>query len=107
MSLFAQENFSIADVEKAARDLEIHNFIVSLPGGYEFNVSERGSTLSAGQKQLIAFLRVLVNNPDILILDEATSSIDSYSEDLIKNATKKMLRHKRKHNKTKKSINYI
>ncbi|MDG2475765.1 MAG: ABC transporter ATP-binding protein [Flavobacteriaceae bacterium] len=93
ITLFNDE-ISIADVEKAARDLEIHDFIVSLPGGYEFNVSERGSTLSAGQKQLIAFLRVLVNNPDILILDEATSSIDSYSEDLIKNATKKITQGK-------------
>jgi len=81
---------TIDDVESAAKDLEIHDFILSLPGGYDFNVSERGSTLSAGQKQLIAFLRVLVNNPDILILDEATSSIDSYSEDLIKKATKKI-----------------
>ena len=85
---------SIKDVEKAAKDLEIHDFIMSLPGGYDFNVSERGSTLSAGQKQLIAFLRVLVNNPDILILDEATSSIDSYSEDLIKNATNKITKGK-------------
>ena len=87
-------DISIKDVEKAAKDLEIHDFIVSLPGGYDFNVSERGSTLSAGQKQLIAFLRVLVNNPDILILDEATSSIDSYSEDLIKNATNKITKGK-------------
>ena len=85
---------SIKDVEKAAKDLEIHDFIMSLPGGYDFNVSERGGTLSAGQKQLIAFLRVLVNNPDILILDEATSSIDSYSEDLIKNATNKITKGK-------------
>jgi ATP-binding cassette subfamily B multidrug efflux pump len=87
-------DISIKDVEKAAKDLEIHDFIMSLPGGYYFNVSERGSTLSAGQKQLIAFLRVLVNNPDILILDEATSSIDSYSEDLIKNATNKITKGK-------------
>jgi len=87
-------DISIKDVEKAAKDLEIHDFIMSLPGGYDFNVSERGSTLSAGQKQLIAFLRVLVNNPDILILDEATSSIDSYSEDLIKNATNKITKGK-------------
>ena len=84
------ENITLEDVENAAKELEIHEFISSLPGGYSFNVSERGTTLSAGQKQLIAFLRVLVNNPDILILDEATSSIDSYSEDLIKNATKKI-----------------
>ena len=89
ITLFNNE-ISIKDVERAAKDLEIHDFILSLPGGYDFNVSERDSTLSSGQKQLIAFLRVLVNNPDILILDEATSSIDSYSEDLIKNATKKI-----------------
>ena len=57
-------------------------------------MSERGATLSVGQKQLIAFLRVLVNNPDILILDEATSSIDSYSEELLKNATKKITKDK-------------
>ena len=82
------------DVQSAAKELEIHDFIDSLPGGYSFNVSERGDTLSSGQKQLIAFLRVLVNNPDILILDEATSSIDSYSEELIKNATKKITKDK-------------
>ena len=93
ITLFNAE-ISIKDVEKAAKDLEIHDFIMSLPGGYDFNVSERGVTLSAGQKQLIAFLRVLVNNPDILILDEATSSIDSYSEDLIKNATNKITKGK-------------
>ena len=93
ITLFNNE-ISINDVEKAAKDLEIHDFIMSLPGGYDFNVSERGNTLSAGQKQLIAFLRVLVNNPDILILDEATSSIDSYSEDLIKNATNKITKGK-------------
>ena len=93
ITLFNAE-ISIKDVEKAAKDLEIHDFIMSLPGGYDFNVSERGGTLSAGQKQLIAFLRVLVNNPDILILDEATSSIDSYSEDLIKNATNKITKGK-------------
>ena len=93
ITLFNQD-ISLEDVENAAKELEIHDFISSLPGGYNFNVSERGTTLSAGQKQLIAFLRVLVNNPDILILDEATSSIDSYSEDLIKNATKKITKDK-------------
>ena len=71
----------------AAKELGIHEFIMSLPENYNFNVQERGNTLSAGQKQLIAFMRVLIKNPDILILDEATSSIDSYSEDLTKNAT--------------------
>ena len=93
ITLFNQD-IRLEDVENAAKELEIHDFITSLPGGYNFNVSERGTTLSAGQKQLIAFLRVLVNNPDILILDEATSSIDSYSEDLIKNATKKITKDK-------------
>ena len=88
------KDITIENVENAAKELEIHDFINSLPGGYSFNVSERGDTLSAGQKQLIAFLRVLVNNPDILILDEATSSIDSYSEELIKNATKKITKGK-------------
>jgi len=88
------KDITIENVENAAKELEIHDFINSLPGGYSFNVSERGATLSAGQKQLIAFLRVLVNNPDILILDEATSSIDSYSEELLKNATKKITKHK-------------
>lgn len=88
------KNISIEDVERSAKDLEIHDFILSLPGGYDFNVSERGGTLSSGQRQLLAFLRVLVNNPDILILDEATSSIDSYSEDLIKKATKKITKDK-------------
>ena len=88
------KDITIENVENAAKELEIHDFIYSLPGGYSFNVSERGDTLSAGQKQLIAFLRVLVNNPDILILDEATSSIDSYSEELITNATKKITKGK-------------
>ena len=88
------KDITMKNVENAAKELEIHDFINSLPGGYNFNVTERGATLSAGQKQLIAFLRVLVNNPDILILDEATSSIDSYSEELIKNATKKITKGK-------------
>ena len=88
------KKISLEDVQNAAKKLEIHDFINSLPNGYDFKVSERGSSLSTGQKQLIAFLRVLVNNPDILILDEATSSIDSYSEDLIKNATKKITKGK-------------
>lgn len=88
------DKITLKDVQNAAKELEIHDFINSLPNGYDFNVSERGSTLSSGQKQLIAFLRVLVNNPDILILDEATSSVDSYSEDLIKIATKKITKGK-------------
>ena len=88
------ENISKDEVINAAKELGIHEFIMSLPENYNFNVQERGNTLSAGQKQLIAFMRVLIKNPDILILDEATSSIDSYSEDLIKNATKKITKNK-------------
>ena len=88
------ENISKDDVINSAKELGIHEFIMSLPENYKFNVQERGNTLSAGQKQLIAFMRVLIKNPDILILDEATSSIDSYSEDLIKNATKKITKNK-------------
>lgn len=88
------EDISEDKVINAAKELGIHEFIMSLPGNYNFNVQERGNTLSSGQKQLIAFMRVLIKNPDILILDEATSSIDSYSEDLIKNATRRITKNK-------------
>jgi len=88
------EDISKEQVIATAKELGIHDFIMSLPDDYNFNVQERGNTLSAGQKQLIAFMRVLIKNPDILILDEATSSIDSYSEDLIKSATKKITKNK-------------
>ena len=88
------KDISKEQVVATAKELGIHEFIMSLPEGYNFNVQERGNTLSAGQKQLIAFMRVLIKNPDILILDEATSSIDSYSEDLIKSATKKITKNK-------------
>ena len=72
--------------------LDIHDFIMSLPDNYEFNVRERGNTLSQGQRQLISFARTLVYNPAILILDEATASIDSESEVLIQNAINKMIK---------------
>ena len=71
----------------AAKKIGVHDFINSLPGGYDYNVKERGVMLSSGQRQLIAFLRAYVSNPSILILDEATSSIDMYSEELIQKAT--------------------
>lgn len=77
-------------VIEAAKNIGVHNFIMSLPEGYDYNVKERGVMLSSGQRQLIAFLRVLVSNPSVLILDEATSSIDTYSEELIQNATDKL-----------------
>jgi ABC-type multidrug transport system fused ATPase/permease subunit len=71
----------------AAKKIGVHDFIMSLPDGYHYNVKERGAMLSSGQRQLIAFLRAYVSNPSILILDEATSSIDTYSEELIQRAT--------------------
>jgi len=81
---------TIDQVEQAAKDIGIHEFILSLPSGYHYNVKERGVMLSSGQRQLISFLRAYVTNPSILVLDEATSSVDSYSEQLIQNATDKI-----------------
>lgn len=75
------------DVITAAKKIGVHDFIMSLPEGYDYNVKERGVMLSSGQRQLIAFLRAYVSNPSILILDEATSSIDTHSEELIQKAT--------------------
>ncbi|MBL4663936.1 MAG: ABC transporter ATP-binding protein [Flavobacteriaceae bacterium] len=75
------------EVIAAAKEIGVHSFIMSLPGGYQYNVKERGAMLSSGQRQLIAFLRAYVSKPSILVLDEATSSIDSYSEEMIQNAT--------------------
>jgi subfamily B ATP-binding cassette protein MsbA len=86
------KHISEADVHQAAKDIGIHEFIMSLPNGYHYNVKERGVMLSSGQRQLISFLRAYVTNPSILILDEATSSVDSYSEQLIQDATDKITR---------------
>ena len=77
-------------VINSAKEIGIHDFIMSLPGGYNYSVGERGVTLSTGQRQLIAFLRVYVRNPKILILDEATSSIDTETEQLLQNALEKL-----------------
>ncbi|RYG40961.1 MAG: ATP-binding cassette domain-containing protein, partial [Chitinophagaceae bacterium] len=74
-------------VVSAAKRIGIHEFIESLPGGYDYNVKERGAMLSSGQRQLIAFLRAYVSNPSILILDEATSSVDTHTEEMIQQAT--------------------
>ncbi len=79
-----------AQVIAAAKEIGVHDFISSLPGGYHYNVKERGVMLSAGQRQLIAFLRAYLSNPSILVLDEATAAIDSYAEELIQNATAKI-----------------
>ena len=83
-------DISEAEVEAAAKEIGIHDFIMSLPKGYHYNVKERGAMLSSGQRQLISFLRAYVTNPKILILDEATASIDSYAEQLIQKATQKI-----------------
>tara|TARA_A100001011_G_scaffold270731_1_gene279939 strand:- start:1505 stop:3268 length:1764 start_codon:yes stop_codon:yes gene_type:complete len=81
------ESISEEEVIRAAKEIGVHEFIESLPGKYHYDVKERGVLLSSGQRQLIAFLRAYITQPNILILDEATSSIDTYSEELIQKAT--------------------
>ncbi|MDA8626454.1 ABC transporter ATP-binding protein/permease [Flavobacteriaceae bacterium] len=88
------DTISLNQVKLAAKQIGVHNFIMSLPNNYYYNVKERGIMLSSGQRQLIAFLRVYVSDPQILILDEATSSIDSKSEILIQNATEKLTKNR-------------
>ena len=83
-------NISEEEVIAAAKEIGVHKFIESLPDGYHYNVKERGSMLSSGQRQLIAFLRAYVSKPSILVLDEATSSVDTYSEEMIQTATEKI-----------------
>lgn len=90
ISLF-NKNISKKDVENAAKEIGILEFINKLPDGFNYNVKERGVMLSEGQRQLISFLRAYVSNPKILILDEATSSIDSKTEQLIQFATNKII----------------
>lgn len=77
-------------ISEAAKQIGVDEFISSLPDGYEYNVKERGTMLSSGQRQLIAFLRAYISKPSVLVLDEATSSIDTYSEQLIQRATEKI-----------------
>ena len=88
------QDISREQVIEAAKIIGINDFILSLPNGYDYDVKERGVMLSSGQRQLIAFLRAYVSNPSILILDEATSSIDSYSEELIQNAIEKITQNR-------------
>lgn len=83
-------DISEAEVIAAAKEIGVHKFIESLPDGYHYNVKERGSMLSSGQRQLISFLRAYVSKPSILVLDEATSSVDTYSEEMIQTATLKI-----------------
>ena len=93
ISLF-KKNISKDQIENAAKEIGILEFINKLPGGFNYNVKERGVMLSEGQRQLISFLRAYVSNPKILILDEATSSIDSKTEQLIQYATNKIIEGK-------------
>ncbi len=84
-------DITFQQIEDAAKAVGLHDFIMQLPGGYSYNVRERGATLSVGQRQLLSFARCLLYNPAILILDEATSSMDSESEQLIQAATEKLM----------------
>ncbi|MET1057331.1 MAG: ATP-binding cassette domain-containing protein, partial [Pedobacter sp.] len=83
---------TMAEVVDAAQKVGAHDFIERLPGGYQYNVMERGATLSAGQAQLISFIRALVYNPSILVLDEATASVDTETEMLIQTAIDKLMK---------------
>ncbi|MDG2440460.1 MAG: ABC transporter ATP-binding protein, partial [Crocinitomicaceae bacterium] len=84
------KSISQEEVEEAAKAVGAHDFIMKMPGGYTYEVGERGGVLSVGQRQLLAFIRAYVYNPHILILDEATSSVDNESEEAIQNATEKL-----------------
>jgi ATP-binding cassette, subfamily B, multidrug efflux pump len=88
------ESISQEKVEEAARLIDMHDFINQLPGGYHYNVMERGATLSLGQRQLLSFIRALLFNPSILILDEATSSVDTESEQLIQHAIDTLIKNR-------------
>src|SRR5690606_4802951 len=81
------KNISYDQVVEASKLVGTHEFISKLPGGYDYNVRERGGMLSSGQRQLLSFVRAYVQNPQILVLDEATSSVDTESELLIQTAT--------------------
>jgi ATP-binding cassette subfamily B protein len=83
-------SISREQVIEAAKAVGAHDFISKLPGGYDYEVGERGGVLSVGQRQLLSFIRAFVYNPQILILDEATSSVDNESEELIQQATIKL-----------------
>ena len=84
------DTISEEQVIKAAKEIGVHKFINELPNNYHYNVKERGVMLSSGQRQLLAFLRAYLSSPSILVLDEATSSVDSYSEEMIQVATDKI-----------------
>jgi len=91
---FGDDSVTLEKIKAGAKEIEVDNFIQSLPGGYEYVVSERGSSISLGQRQLLSFLRAYLSDPKILILDEATSSIDHESEKLIQRATEKITKNR-------------
>lgn len=91
---FGDDTITLEKIKAGAREIEVDDFIESLPGGYEYVVSERGSSISLGQRQLLSFLRAYLSDPKILILDEATSSIDHESEKLIQRATEKITKNR-------------
>ena len=86
------ESITHDQMVEAAKAVGVHDFIMSLPGGYDYEVKERGATLSVGQRQLISFVRALVHNPKIIVLDEATSSVDSETEVLIQQAISTLMK---------------
>jgi ATP-binding cassette, subfamily B, multidrug efflux pump len=86
------DTLALEQLERAAREVHAHEFIERLPGGYSAVVRERGATLSAGQRQLLAFARALARSPRLLILDEATSSVDTLTESLIQDALRRLMR---------------
>jgi ATP-binding cassette subfamily B multidrug efflux pump len=86
------ESITHEKIVEAAKLVGVHDFIEKLPGGYTYNVMERGATLSVGQRQLISFVRAMVHNPKIIVLDEATSSVDSETEELIQKAIEKLMK---------------
>ncbi len=88
------KDITLAHIQAAAEAIGAESFIESLPGGYNYNVRERGNMLSAGQRQLVSFIRAYVQNPAILVLDEATSSIDTETEKLIQTAIEKLTEHR-------------
>jgi ABC-type multidrug transport system fused ATPase/permease subunit len=91
---FGDDTITLDKIKAGAKEIEVDDFIESLPGGYDYVVSERGSSISLGQRQLLSFLRAYLSDPKILILDEATSSIDHESEKLIQRATEKITKNR-------------
>lgn len=88
------DDVSSEEIEKVAKEIGAYDFIEKLPGGFDFNVMERGLSLSQGQRQLISFIRALAMHPDMIVLDEATSSIDSHTEELIQRAIALLLKNR-------------